>query len=36
MKKIEAVSLGAVHTSRFIEKINNKKIDKDSNKSLKN
>ena len=38
MKKVEAVSLGAVytHTSRFIEKTNNKKIKKDSNKSLKN
>ncbi len=41
MKKVEAVSLGAVHThththtSRFIEKINNKKIKKDSNESLK-
>ena len=40
MKKVKAVSLGAVHTHthtrRFIEKINNKKIKKDSNKSLKN
>lgn len=36
MKKVETVSLGAVYISRFIEKINNKKIEKDSNKSLKN
>ena len=35
MKKVEAVSLGAVHTSRFIEKINKQKIKEDSNESLK-